>query len=142
MRNLFLLEVYRVRDRRALDAYGWAGDDTCGMFEVPSPIDKRPIRIIASTGDGWDHVSVSRETRCPNWAEMEHVKRLFFRDDETAMQLHVPPQDHISAHPYCLHLWRPQNVEIPRPPSIMVAHRTQAENEREIAEMTRRKTGA
>jgi hypothetical protein len=52
---------------------------------------------------------------------MEHVKRLFFKDDETAMQLHVPPSDHLSLHPYCLHLWRPQDREIPRPPSIMVA---------------------
>jgi len=65
------------------------------------------MRVMASAGMGWDHVSISRQNRCPNWPEMEHIKRLFFRDDETAMQLHVPPSDHISIHPYCLHLWRP-----------------------------------
>jgi len=68
----------------------------------------------------WDHVSVSRANRCPNWPEMEHVKRLFFQDTETAMQLHVPAADHINNHPYCLHLWRPHGVEIPRPPAIFV----------------------
>jgi hypothetical protein len=42
---------------------------------------------------------------------MAFVKRLFFRDDETAMQLHVPASDHVNQHPYCLHLWRPQADE-------------------------------
>ena len=59
--------------------------------------------------------------RCPTWDEMEWVKRKFFRDDETAMQLHVPASDHISFHPYTLHIWRPQDADIPRPPAIFVA---------------------
>ena len=139
MRNLFLLELYRVRDRRALDHYGWAGDETCGMFEVPSPIDHKTMCVIASTGDDWDHVSISRKTRCPNWQEMEHIKRLFFKDEEMAMQLHMPPSEHINNHPYCLHLWRPQREQIPSPPSFMVGHRSQADVEREIAEATRAK---
>ena len=77
-------------------------------------------KLIASSGEGWDHVSVSRSSRCPNWPEMEHIKRLFFLDHETAMQLHVPPSEHVNHHPYCLHIWRPLGVEIPVPPSIMV----------------------
>lgn len=91
-----------------------------GSWSMRSPADDRELHIIASWGMGWDHVSVSRRARTPSWREMEHVKRLFFRDDETAMQLHVPPSDHISIHPNCLHLWRPQDVEIPRPPGMMV----------------------
>lgn len=121
MRDLRLLDTYRdhVRGRHF---WGWSGDETCGAFSVPSPIDRAPMVVIASSGEGWDHVSVSRTNRCPNWPEMECVKRLFFRDDETAMQLHVPPSDHISFHPNCLHIWRPNDGrEIPMPPSIMVA---------------------
>ena len=128
MRNLFDSEVnqYRIRAGHQLAApvlehYGDFGDHTCGVFIVPSPIDRADMRVIASAGDGWDHVSVSRRNHPPNWAEMEYVKRLFFRDDETAMQLHVPPSDHISVHPHCLHIWRPHNIEIPRPPAMMVA---------------------
>jgi hypothetical protein len=52
---------------------------------------------------------------------MEFVKRRFFHDDETAMQLHVPVAQHINHHPYCLHLWRPQQGHIPTPPPHMVA---------------------
>lgn len=80
------------------------------------------FRIVFSWGLNWDHVSVScADERTPTWAEMEVVKRAFFKDGETAMQLHVPRDDHIDCHPYCLHLWRPQRVKIPRPPGDMVA---------------------
>lgn len=91
-----------------------------GAFLAKSPIDGGELRIIASSDLGWDHVSVSRVNRPPNWPEMSFVKRLFFRDDETAMQLHVPVSDHINCHPNCLHLWRPHDAEIPRPPAEMV----------------------
>jgi len=121
MKNLRLLDTYRDCSRQVLEHFGGFGDETCGTFLLPSPIDKAGMRIIASADGGWDHVSVSRANRCPNWPEMEHVKRLFFRDDETAMQLHVPPSEHLSLHPHCLHLWRPQAAEIPRPPAIFVA---------------------
>ena len=120
MRNLDLLNIYRDQSPQVRAYYGSAGDSTCGVFSVPSMIDRAILRVVASAGEGWDHVSVSRVNRCPNWQEMEQIKRLFFRDEETAMQLHVPPGDHINAHPYCLHLWRPHDVEIPRPPAWMV----------------------
>lgn len=120
MRNLRLLN--RFRDVAAATAfYGWAGDETCGVFTVPSPIDGAGLRVIASSGEGWDHVSVSRKNRCPNWPEMDHIKRLFFCDDEVAMQLHVATKDHISFHPHCLHIWRPNDgTVIPLPPAEFV----------------------
>lgn len=120
MRDLHQLDRYRQRGPHVLEFYGWEGDHEHGAFVVPSCIDKQPLVVVASASDDWDHVSVSRRNRCPNWAEMEQIKRMFFADDETAMQLHVPPTDHVNAHPNCLHLWRPQRIEIPRPPSIMV----------------------
>lgn len=52
---------------------------------------------------------------------MEQVKRLFFKPDEVAFQLHLPPSDHISVHPYCLHIWRPHRGKVPLPPKAMVA---------------------
>ena len=130
MRNLHLLDQYRRLDRDILRHYGGPGDHECGAFQVPSPIDGQPMMIVASALGGWDHVSVSRRNRCPNWPEIDHVKRMFFRDDETAMQLHVPAVDHISDHPYCLHLWRPHKESIPRPPFWMVGGCSQQEAER------------
>lgn len=136
MRNLNLLNQYRMHGPEVIRHYGWAGDDTCGMFEVPSPIDKAPMRVIASAECGWEHVSVSRRNRCPNWPEMAAIKSLFFGDGETVMQLHVPASDHVNDHPNCLHLWRPTRGEIPRPPQWMVGGVSKQEAERAALEWT------
>lgn len=120
MRNLRLLDIFRCTDRWVIDRFGGIGDEAHGMFDVPSPIDKGLMHVIASSDEGWDHVSVSRPNRCPNWPEMDHIRHLFFRDEECIMQLHPPVAENISFHPYCLHMWRPLDAEIPRPPSILV----------------------
>lgn len=124
MKSLHLPIIDALRDRgdRIVEIYGSVGDETCGVFDLSSIIDGGNLRIIASSGAGWDHVSVSRTNRCPNWPEMEQVKRLFFNADEVAMQLHVAESDHVSVHPYCLHIWRPtEGAQIPLPPVLMVA---------------------
>ena len=78
------------------------------------------LRLIVGNGMGWDHVSVSRKSRMPTYDDMKWAKRMTFRMDSVAMELHVPEVDHINFHAYCLHLWRPQNEVIPMPPNIMV----------------------
>jgi hypothetical protein len=118
MRNLTVHDAHRLDMTNT--PIGWNGDGTCGMFAFPSPIDGQSLRAQASSTDGWDHVSVSRKSRVPNWIEMEFIKRKFFRDDETAVEYHVPPSEHINYHPNCLHLWRCQTQEFPRPPDWMV----------------------
>ena len=124
MRDLRIHEKYRLL-RAEREFYGINGDGTCGCFRLPSPIDGQGLTIVASSDGGWDHVSVSRSNRCPNWPEMEFIKRRFFRDDETAVQFHVPESDHINLHPHTLHLWRSQTQEIPRPPGWMVGPQTE-----------------
>jgi len=121
MRDLRECDQWRITDKAALTHYGgWAGDETCGAFLVPSPLDQRPLVVIASANDAWDHVSVSREKRVPNWHEMSFIHRLFFKENETAMQLHLPARDHINNHPNVLHLWRPWDHAIPLPPKLFV----------------------
>lgn len=122
MKDLTQLDAYRQHSPRIFETYGSFGDSSNGVFILPVPRTGVSVLCVASNGGGWDHVSVSLPNRCPNWIEMEHVKRTFFTDDETAMQLHVPPSDHISHHPNCLHLWRPNDGrEIPRPPAKFIA---------------------
>lgn len=120
MRNLRALDMFRDTSNAVVDYWGSIGDEKCGLFWVHSIVDSKPMKIIASNADGWDHVSVSREKRCPNWPEMSQIRRIFFRDSETVMQLHVPLDEHINNNPYCLHLWRPHHLQIPRPPSEFV----------------------
>lgn len=90
-----------------------------GAFQLTSP-SGTPLFVIVSDGRGWEHVSVSTERRCPRWDEMDFVKRLFWDDEETVIQLHPPRSRWINNHPYCLHLWKPTGVEIPLPDTILV----------------------
>lgn len=48
------------------------------------------------------------------------VKDMFFKPEETVMQLHPAKSDYINVHPYCLYLWRPHDNAIPLPPKIFV----------------------
>lgn len=79
---------------------------------------------ILSSGDGdgteWEHVSISRNDRCPTWDEMSKVKALFWDDTETVIQYHQPKAEHVNFHPTCLHLWRWTSGVFPMPPSILV----------------------
>lgn len=97
------------------------GEDDNGFFQVPCPRTQRTLAVMISDGMGWDHVSVSLPSRCPTWEEMCYVKDLFFGKDEWVLQYHPSALDYKNCHPYCLHLWRPQNMEIPKPNSLMVA---------------------
>jgi hypothetical protein len=125
VRRLRELNLHRDKawERRMADGRT-AGDIGCqdiyGCFKMKGPAGAE-LRVIASADEGWDHLSITTSLpRTPTWAEMEFVKRLFFAADEVAMQLHVPPRDHISRHDYCLHLWRPHAAPIPLPPAVFV----------------------
>jgi len=113
------VERFRIRN-------GCLGSDESegnnGAFFIPYdlPGERITLSVIVSDAAGWDHVSVSHPDRCPTWAEMCYVKRLFFRYDEWVVQYHPPPAENISAHDFCLHMWRPQRTDIVRPPSWMV----------------------
>lgn len=106
-------------DERTRAFFHGMGTDAAGVFRLHYK--GRDLKVIATADGGWDHVSVSLSDRTPTWAEMEYVKRLFFNPDEVAMQLHVPVDEHRNCHPYCLHLWRPHDHDIPMPPADMVA---------------------
>lgn len=69
---------------------------------------------IVSSCSGWEHLSVTipSEKRCPTWDEMCHIKKLFWNDDECAVQYHPAETEYVNNHKYCLHLWKPIGVEL------------------------------
>lgn len=80
---------------------------------------KRAV-VVWSNGGGWDHVSVSWSNRTPTWGEMCVVKDIFFYPEETCIEYHPAQSEYVNQHPNCLHIWRPQNTELPKPPTWMV----------------------
>ncbi|MCA1552582.1 hypothetical protein I6F36_38325 [Bradyrhizobium sp. BRP19] len=121
MRSIVAAKLEEGRIRRG--RYG--SDESYGLtgaFVIQGPRGAE-LRIMSSSGDGWEHVSVSISWRCPNWEEMAYVKSLFWDEEECVMQLHPPRSQYVNCHPYCLHLWRPLAEAIPMPDPIMVGPR-------------------
>jgi hypothetical protein len=124
--------TFKVPNKYRVHTGEYGSDDSYGCngaFFIPRGPGKAyrdsnaPFKVIASDGEGWEHVSVSLPNRTPTWAEMDSMKRMFWDDDDCVMQLHPPRADWINNHPYCLHLWRPVNITIPQPPGWLVGNR-------------------
>ena len=96
MIDLHKLDKFRLKDRER-EFYGCTGDSGNGVFKV----------------------YVGGKC-CPTWDEMCAIKDMFFGEDERVMQFHPPKSEYINNHPYCLHLWKPVDTEIPHPPMICV----------------------
>ncbi|MBQ9789974.1 MAG: hypothetical protein IJW24_00050 [Clostridia bacterium] len=84
-----------------------------GMFEFF--LEKERYCVVASSNDGWDHVSVSHASKIPSPSVMTYFKNKFFEKNETAFEFFPLSQDYVSMHDFCLHLWRPQNQTITLP---------------------------
>lgn len=78
-------------------------DGNNGIFFIPDL-----LRVIASDGLGWEHVSVSKKYEMPSWEEMCKIKELFWDDPEDwAIQYHPRKSSYVNNHSFCLHLWCP-----------------------------------
>lgn len=118
-----------------IDIYGngYLGDEHNGAFKINNGKDF--YFVIASDGDGFDHVSVTRHKnngtnikKCPTLDEMKKIKNIFFKDDEIVYQIFPSSDEYINEHPYCLHLWRPNNKDFSLPPHDFI------DNDKEVKE--------
>jgi hypothetical protein len=78
------------------------------------------LKVLVSDGGGWDHVSVSTETRIPTFTELSFIKDLFWEEQETVIHYFPKKSEYVNYHPYVLHLWKKQGHEHKLPPSIFV----------------------
>ena len=113
------VEAYRVTrgPMRSIKGFGFNG-----AFLIPYKTRTQSVElsVIVSDGDGWDHVSVSTEHRCPTYSELKYIKCLFFDDAETVVHFYPKKSANINTHPFCLHLWRKQGSEYELPPAYMI----------------------
>lgn len=117
---------FHVPERFRLRKGSFASDNSAGnngAFFIHSSIIKErgtPLKVIASDGMGWEHVSVSLPHRTPTWEEMCVIKAMFWDEDDCVIQYHPPRSEYVNNHPYCLHLWRPIDVTMPIPHSLLI----------------------
>lgn len=102
--------------------YSTEKDGCNGAFVIERG--RTTYNIMASDGDGWEHVSVhcvsDGAERTPTWAEMCWIKDKFWDEDDVVIQFHPAKEDYVNMHKYTLHLWRPVGVQLPVPNKLMV----------------------
>lgn len=124
MRNEPNLRIEQYRDN-SHPQYASPAGKNYGAFAIPGKFGM--LRVLSSGlcdenpyAFNWEHVSVSYADRTPTWEDMDKIKKMFWRDDETVVQFHPRESVKINNHPYCLHLWKMAATEFDLPPSILV----------------------
>jgi len=114
-------EQYRLR-QGPLASGPSAGNN--GAFILPPRIGNRTLFTVASDGMGWEHVSVhcttGRKSYTPTWAEMCHVKDIFWGAEDVVIQIHPRKSQYVNFHEHTLHLWRHAEWEFLVPPSFLI----------------------
>ena len=89
-------------------------DGNVGAFMIPAEGKTTGSKffVISSDHHGWEHVmvSIARELRYPTWPEMNHIKKMFWSDDECVLQYHPPADVKGNNLPSFLHLWKPKEA--------------------------------
>lgn len=121
MSNWTFLNLHRVRSgpMPSDDTFGFNGAFVLRLKESNGS----RIKVIASDGEGWQHVSVSladTPNSTPSWKLMCAVKDLFLEPEDCVCQFHPPKSEYVNFHPGCLHLWKPIGEKMPVPPFWMV----------------------
>ena len=114
------INQHRCREGRFRSEYS---DGFNGLFLIQ--IDSETLNVIASDGEGWKHVSVSRKYdahKVPSYSMMCKVKDLFFEPEDWCMEFHPAKSEYVNNHPGCLHLWKP-DAPFPTPPSILTGYK-------------------
>jgi hypothetical protein len=117
-------ELSRLINHPVLGSTSGAGNNGCFILESPEP--GWSLVLVASDGEGWEHVSVHARgrkmnaMRTPTWKEMCYVKRLCWDGEDEVVQFHPKESQYVNYHPHVLHLWRPIGIGIVVPPAHLV----------------------
>jgi hypothetical protein len=122
--------MFKVPENKRMKEGFLASDESFGcngIFIVPINNGTIWAQCTVSDQSGWEHLSVTlcdknhkQIKRCPTWLKMCDLKNIFWDEEDCVIQLHPPKSDWVNCHEFCLHLWRPVGVELPRPPYYMI----------------------
>ena len=68
---------------------------------------------IYDDGKEWLHVSFSRKSKMPTYADLQLVKREFIGSDKKAIMVFPEQGNYVNIHPNCLHLWYSAEAPVP-----------------------------
>ena len=77
------------------------------------------VWTMDSFDGGWEHVSVCpKNGKLPTWDDMCFVKDMFWDEEDMVIQIHPPKSEYVNIAENCLHLWRPVDGKIRKPPMM------------------------
>ena len=79
-------------------ACAWSKIDDDGLYVIIS-------ESVEADEKRWLHVSCSRRTRLPSWADLRRVKDAFCGKERKAIQVFAPASEWVNIHSFALHLW-------------------------------------
>lgn len=100
--------------RQFVQPAGWnhlRTDGGCLAFFTDNDGRKFALSHFVWEGSVWVHASVSRESSLPTYADLCELHRCVFGERFSA-QMFVPRSHHVNIHPFCLHLWGPDDPNI------------------------------
>ena len=124
--------INEIKSTRNLFIEAENANDGMGGHYYDSISGKR-LNFIFSYQLGWEHLSVSMPNKTPTWDQMCIMKDIFWNKDECCIQYHPKEEDYVNNHPHCLHIWKPREVNIPTPPSILVGFKNEEEKQAFLA---------
>ena len=72
---------------------------------------------------GWEHLAITpqpQRNKVPEWDVMCKVKDIFWDEEECCVEYHPRKSQYINNNEVCLHIWKPLNIELPEPPTILL----------------------
>jgi len=80
------------------------------------PVARKSYWCKFTKAQGWEHLTVSGKNKVPDWDVMCKVKDIFWDEEECCIEYHPRKSQYINNNEYCLHIWRPDFMELPEPP--------------------------
>ena len=84
------------------------------------PISRKSYWCKFTKAQGWEHVTVGGKNKVPDWDVMCKVKDIFWDEEECCIEYHPRKSQYINNNEYCLHIWRPDFMELPEPPLLLL----------------------
>lgn len=98
------------------------------------PITQKRYWCKFTSAYGWEHLTVSPQPqrgKVPEWDIMCRVKDIFWDEEECCIEYHPRASQYVNNNETCLHIWKPIDLEIPEPPTILLGFADVDSNETE-----------
>lgn len=96
------------------------------------PVTRKRYWCKFTSALGWEHVAVSPQPqrgKTAEWDVMCKIKDIFWEEEECCIEYHPRKSQYVNNNETCLHIWKPLNIELPEPPTILLGFQDMSSSE-------------